>query len=187
MLQPRADESMKKAIEIADLALKVLSCLAIIAGGVWAYYQFDIGGSTNWQNNLTLDTQVLPYHGDLRLLVVHVKSKNPRSVEFDLVKKDGDSFVLRVQRMSDDAQADTILEPDRRNVIVPDIDLMARTGGEYDFAPNAEMDDMRTIVLKVGSTVVLTADMETNNGTLDEHGKPDHDFISASAVVHIAP
>ncbi|NRO99718.1 hypothetical protein GWC77_28185, partial [Paraburkholderia sp. NMBU_R16] len=43
------------------------------------------------------------------------------------------------------------------------------------------------IVLKVGSTVVLTADMETNNGTLDEHGKPDTDFISTSTAVHIDP
>lgn len=178
---------MKKAIEIADLALKVFSCLAIIGGGVWAYYQFDIAGSTGWQNNLALETQVLPYHDDLRLLVVHVRSKNPRNVEFDLVKKDGDSFVLRVQRVADDAKVNTMIAPDRRNVVVPDIDLMANTGGEYDFAPNAEMDDMRTIVLKVGSTVVLTADMETNNGTLDAHGKPDTDFISTSTVVHIDP
>jgi hypothetical protein len=80
-----------------------------------------------------------------------------------------------------------VLAPDKRNAVVPDIDLMANTGGEYDFAPNAEMDDMRTIVLKVGSTVGLTADIETNNGTLDEHGKPDTDFISVSTVVHIDP
>lgn len=178
---------MKKAIEIADLALKVLSCIAIIGGGVWAYYQFKIAGSTDWQNNLALETQVLPYHDDLRLLVVHVKSKNPRNVTFNLRKKDGDSFVLRVQRIEDDAKVNTIIDPDERNVVVPDMDLMANTGGEYEFAPNAEMDDMRTIVLKVGSTLVLTADMETHNGTLDEHGKPDTDFVSTSTVVHIAP
>ncbi|MFM0079754.1 hypothetical protein P0D72_12840 [Paraburkholderia sediminicola] len=178
---------MKRAIEIADLVLKVLSCLAIIGGGVWAYYQFDIGGSTSWQNNITLETQVLPYRDDLRLLVVHVKSKNPRNVEFDLVKKDGDSFVLRVRRITDDAKVNTVIDPDKRDVVVPDIDLLANTGGEYDFAPNAEMDDMRTIVLKVGTTVALTADMETNNGSLDEHDKPDTDFISASTVVRIEP
>ena len=171
---------MKRAIEMADLVLKVLSCLAIIGGAMWAYYQFDISGSTGWQNNLALETQVLPYHDDLRLLVVHAKSK-----KFDLVKKDGDSFVLRVQRVADDAKVNAIIDPDRRNVIVPDIDLLANTGGEYDFAPNAEMGDMRTIVLKIGGTVVLTADMETNNGTLDAHGKPDTDFISTSAVVHV--
>lgn len=178
---------MKRALDIADLALKVLSCLAIIGGGIWAYYQFDLAGATNWQSNLSIETQVLPYRDDLRLLVVHVKSKNPRSVSFRLVKKDGDSFVLRVQRVSDDAKANTILATNKRDAVVPDIDLLADTGGEYEFAPNAEMDDMRTIVLKVGSTVVLTADMEAHNGTLDEHGKPDTDFVSASTVVHIRP
>ncbi|WP_261528019.1 hypothetical protein [Burkholderia multivorans] len=49
------------------------------------------------------------------------------------------------------------------------------------------MDDMRTIALKVGSTVILTADMEAHNGTLDEHGKPDTDFISISTVAHVSP
>jgi hypothetical protein len=52
---------MKRAIEIAELVLKVLSCLAIIAGGVWAYYQFDIGGGADAvQNNLSIETSVLP-------------------------------------------------------------------------------------------------------------------------------
>ncbi|WP_423392484.1 hypothetical protein [Burkholderia sp. LMG 21824] len=178
---------MKRALDIADLALKVLSCLAILGGGVWAYYQFDLAGATNWQSNLSIETQVLPYQDDLRLLVVHVKSKNPRSVAFRLVKKDGDSFVLHVQRVSDDAKANTIVAPGKQDAVVPDIDLLADTGGEYEFSPNAEMDDMRTIVLKVGGTVVLTADMEAHNGTLDEHGKPDTDFVSASAVVHVGP
>lgn len=178
---------MKRALDIADLALKVLSCLAILGGGVWAYYQFDIAGATNWQSNLTIETQVLPYRDDLRLLVVHVKSKNPRSVAFRLIKKDGDSFVLHVQRVSDDAKANTIVALGKQDAVVPDIDLLADTGGEYEFAPNAEMDDMRTIVLKVGSTVALTADMEANNGSLDAHGKPDTDFISASTVVHVGP
>jgi len=129
---------MKIMIEVVDLGLKMLSCLAIIGGGMWAYYQFDIAGSTSWQNNLALETQVLPYNGDLRLLVVHVKSKNPRNIEFDLIKKDGDSFVLRVQRVADDAKVNAIIDPDRRSVVVPDIDLLANTGGEYDFAPIAE-------------------------------------------------
>ncbi|MFM0644986.1 hypothetical protein PQR14_11685 [Paraburkholderia bryophila] len=178
---------MKRILEIADLVLKVLSCVAIIGGGVWAYYQFDIAGATDWQNNLALETAVLPYRDDLRLLVVHVKSKNPRNTKFDLVKKDGDSFVLRVQRVADNAQVDTVVDSDPHNLAVPDIDLLANTGGEYEFAPNAEMDDMRTIVLKVGSNVALTAEMEAHNGTLDEHGKPDTDFVSTSTVVHIAP
>ncbi|MGF6467611.1 hypothetical protein [Paraburkholderia youngii] len=178
---------MKRATEIADLALKVLSCLAIIGGGAWAYYQFDITGSTDWQNNLEIETQVLPFRDDLRLLVVHVKSKNPRNVEFRLVKKGGDSFTLRIRRVAPDAKENTVIDADKGDAVVPDIDLLAKTGGEYDFSPNAEMDDMQTIVLKVGTTVALTADMEMSNGTLDQRGKPDTDFVSASTVVRVQP
>jgi hypothetical protein len=118
---------------------------------------------------------------------VHVKSKNPRSVEFDLVKKDGDSFTLRSRKVADDAKENTVIDADSGSAVVPDIDLLAKTGGEYDFAPDAEMDDMRTIAVKCGTMVALTADMEIANGTFDEHGKPDTDFISTSAVVHVVP
>ncbi|KVH76923.1 hypothetical protein WK11_07795 [Burkholderia ubonensis] len=50
----------------------------------------------------------------------------------------------------------------------------------------ASLLNERRLDVLVG-TVVLTADMEAHNGTLDEHGKPDTDFVSASADVHISP
>jgi len=68
---------VKRAIDIADLVLKALSCLALVGGGVWAYYQFDIAGATGWQVNLAIETQVLPYHDDLRLLVVEPLETSP--------------------------------------------------------------------------------------------------------------
>ncbi|CAE6846454.1 hypothetical protein R75461_07266 [Paraburkholderia nemoris] len=182
---PSPANPLMKKLEIADFVIRLLTLASLIAGGLWVYYQYEIGGATAWQTNLTLETQTLPYHDDLRLLVVHVKSKNPRSVEFDLVKKEGDSFTLRVRKIACDAKGNTVIDPDKGDVLVPDIDLLAKTGGEYDFAPNAEMDDMRIVVVPAGTVVALTADMEMNNGTLDEHGKPDTDFISASTVVHI--
>ena len=50
---------------------------------------------------------------------------------------------------------------------------MQNTGGKYEFLPGAEMDDMRTFVLPVNTTVMLNAKIKIHNGTTDEHGKPD--------------
>jgi hypothetical protein len=43
----------------------------VIGAGASAVWLFILGGSTGWQANITIDTQALPYHDGLRLLVVH--------------------------------------------------------------------------------------------------------------------
>lgn len=177
---------MKKAIEIADLSLKILSCIAIVAGGLWALWVFWLGGAAEWQCNVSIETQVLPYSNDTRLLVVHVKSKNPRNTTFELFSKEHDSFVLRVRTIAPDAKAGTVFPEDQGNLIAT-VDLLARAAGDYEFVPGAEMDDMQSIVVPVGTTVSLTADMEMHTGTLDQHGKPETDTNGASAVVYVGP
>lgn len=177
---------MRKITEFADLALKVLSCLAIIGAGVWALWVFWLGGSTDWQNNITLETQVLPYHDDLRLLVVHVKSKNPRSATFELDASKKDSYELRVRKLAADAKAGTVFHEDEGDLIAS-ADLLKLAGGDYEFLPGAEMDDMQTIVLPASSTVSVIAEMKIHTGTRDKNGEPDVDENATSAIVHIEP
>jgi len=71
--------------------------------------------------------------------------------------------------------------------LIAKADLMQQTGGQYLFLPGAEMDDMRTIVLPAGAVVAISAEMRVHNGTKDEHGKPDVDFITASTIVQVSP
>ncbi|MFL9961344.1 hypothetical protein PQR02_09570 [Paraburkholderia sediminicola] len=162
---------MKRIAEIADLALKVLSCVAIVCAGIWALYTFRLGGSTDWQDNITLETQVLPYHDDLRLLVVHVKSKNPRNATFELDSTQHDSYQLRVRKLATDAKAGTVFHEDEGDLIAS-IDLLKLAGDNYEFLPSAEMDDMQTIVLPVGSTVQVIAEMKIHTGTTDNTVSP---------------
>ncbi|WP_118181408.1 hypothetical protein [Paraburkholderia phosphatilytica] len=177
---------MKRAIEISDLALKTLSCIAILCAGGWALWVFWLGGATDWQANIAVDTQVLPYRDDLRLLVVHVKAKNPRSTSFDLDSTQHDSYTLRVRKIATDGKAGTVFHEDEGDLIAS-IDLLKLASGNYEFLPGAEMDDMQTIVLPAGSTITLTADMELHTGSVDEHGNPDTDSNGASTVVRIEP
>ena len=177
---------MKTWIEKADFTLRTLTFLAIVAGGAWAIYQYKLTGSDDWINNIALETKVMPYHDNLRLLVVHVKSKNPRNYKFALDSKLGDSFELRCRKVATDIKVNTVVDEDSGDLINK-VDLMQETDGEYDFLPGAKMDDMRIIVLPANITVALTAEMQIHNGDIDEHGKPDTDFISASTVVRIEP
>lgn len=175
---------MKISIEKADFVLRLLTFLALVVGGLWAMYQYKLAGSDGWTNNVRLETKVLPYHDNLRLLVVHVRSKNPRNYAFELDSKQGDSFKLRFRKLAADMKEKTVIDEDSGDLI-HEGDLLKEIGGEYWFAPGAEMDDMRAIVLPAGTIVMLTAEMQVHNGTLDAHAKSDVDFISASTVARI--
>lgn len=175
---------MKTWSEKADFALRLLTFIALVTVGIWAIYQYELAGSDDWTNNIRLETQVLPYHDNLRLLVVHVRSKNPRNYEFGLDSKQGDSFKLRFRKVATNTKENVITNEDGGDLINEE-DLLKKAGGEYLFLPGAEMDDMRMIVLSANMAVMLTAEMKIHNGTLDTQGKPDADFISASTVVTI--
>lgn len=179
---------MKTQFEKADFLLRLLTFIALVVGGTWALHLYRLSGSDDWGINISLETKVLPYHDKLRLLVVHVKSKNPRNVNVELLSKLGDSYTLRVRRLPPDAKDGTVFEEDQGNLnLISKIDLMKSAEGDYEILPGAEMDDMRVFVLPIGTTVSLYADMERHNGEVDKNGKPDTDFEGASTVVHIEP
>jgi len=171
--------NLKRATEVADLSLKGLSCLAIIVAGAWALWIFGLGGSRDWQLNLTIDASVLPYRDDLRIVVVHVHAKNPRPVKFQLSSKVGDMYELRVRQVASDKGTNAVIDEDSGTILAK-ADLMSGTGGLYEFLPNAEMDDMRMFILPAGATIAITA------AVTQHKGKSDEDSNSVSTVVHVA-
>ncbi len=184
----RRHPATPKKLEKIELALKILTLIALVVGGVWALYLYSKAGADDWQDNLILETKVLPYHDNLRLLVVHVISKNPRNFRFVLNSKHGDSFKLRIQKIPTNRKVETVIgeDEDKANLIKT-IDILANDSGEYELLPNAELDDMNSIVLKAHTLVQLTAEIDRPNGSTTKDGKPDSDFISKSAIVRIEP
>ena len=173
-----------KKIEVADFVIRLLTLLAVVGGGLWAWYQYVESGTTDWQNNITVKTEVLPYHDDLRLLVVHVQSKNPRPVKFQLESDKRDSFGLRVRALPVGAPVGRVFHEDEGELIASS-DLLKLAGGYYEFLPQAEMDDMQTIVVKANTWVSVFADMKIHTGARDARGQPDFDENATSAVVYI--
>ncbi|MGF6664078.1 hypothetical protein QF000_005746 [Paraburkholderia atlantica] len=134
-----------------------LGTVAVIGGAIFAYYQFDIAGGSDWAINLSLSTEVLPYHDNLGLLVVHVRSKNARASEVDVEPPD-DSFKLKIQRIPDGLAASSVINPDDDSDtrdLIKEINLLPKEG--YVFAPGADFDDARGVVLPLGSKVSVSA------------------------------
>ena len=157
--------------------LEALSAVAVLIGGGWPIYKYMIGGNTSWMNNIALDTEVLPYQDDLRLLVVHVRSTNPRASKFEFDERNA-TFKLDIRQLPGDRAARTIFDEDEGQSIAT-IDLLKGTGG-YEMLPGATMDDMRTVVLPVGTTISMTAELR-----IRRWWQRESDFISTSSVVRI--
>jgi len=180
-------KSMPTTFEKIELALSISTFIAVVAGGVWAIYQYYLSGANEWTNNITLETKVLPYHDNLRLLVIHVKSKNPRNYEFTLNGKLGDTFELRIRKVASNAKENTVFD-EEDGELISKFDMMKSVNyEEYQLLPNAETDDMSMIVLPVNTIVSISAEMNIHNGTIDKKGKPDSDYNIASTVVSINP
>jgi len=159
----------------ADFTLKLVSTVAFMVAGGWAYIQYLSAGSDNWMVNLDIQTEVLPYKDDLRMLVVHVKSKNPRNRLIELDKAENDSYTLTVRKIATGLKSGAAVDFNKGEPI-GEADFMP-DDGVYSFVPNAEFDDVAAFILPVNTLVCLSAKL-TTQGT---------DFVPAQRVVEINP
>ncbi|MDR3482780.1 MAG: hypothetical protein P4L91_18940 [Burkholderiaceae bacterium] len=166
------------ALKCADLSLKILSCVAILVGGYWTYHIFDVGGGSDWMINLDMQTEVLPYDESFRLLVVHVHSKNPRNVSFKFRPKDGRydltfrKFVVLKENQVGDEDFGTVLNT---------VNLMPEDGIVW--APYAEFDDMRVLLVRKGIVVGVNAALHVNPD--DDRDNDREDYVAVSRIVSI--
>jgi hypothetical protein len=161
---------------VADPLAKWATTLALIGGGVWAYYQFALAGAADWAINLDVSTEVIPYHDNLALLVVHVRSKNPRNSEVDVEPPDG-AFKLTIKELPEGKSSGSVIDPDdpsdSRNLLKT-VDLLPKGG--YVFAPGADFEDVTSVVLPLGAKVWLTARLDY-----------DGDYVSTSNIAVVRP
>jgi len=173
--QPPKRNWPERWLPYADLMLKAVSIIAFGVAGWWTYSQYLSAGGDEWMVNVEIQTEVLPYKDDLRMLVVHVKSKNPwnRLIEFD--KAENDSYTLTARKVATGLKAGATVDLDKGESI-GEIDLMP-TDSVYSFVPNAELDDVKAFILPVNTLVSLSAQLSM----------PGSDFVRAQKVVEVKP
>jgi hypothetical protein len=179
-MKPQAKAVKKTAADIVDLIYKILSIIALIAGGIWAGFQFQIGGAQDWMTNLSVQADVLPYKEGQRIVVVHVRAKNPRLVTNDL-QKGRDTFRLDAREVPDGLKTGSVVR-EGDGVLLASVDFLEQ---DVQLLPSAEFDNTCILILPAGITVELTAQVEVANGTKTKDMKDDHDFVTASTVLRV--
>ena len=161
-------------ISYADLILKVVSTIAFAVAALWGYSQYKLAGGDDWMINLDIQTEVFPYKDDLRILAVHVKSRNPRNIRMEFDKGNRDAYNLIVRKIPAELKAGVVAEIDKGDLIGK-VDLMP--DGVYSFVQNGEFDDMAVFILPVSTVVSLSAEL-TSGGD---------DFVSTQKVIEVKP
>lgn len=170
-----AEKPLVKSTAYAEFILKVVSIGAFAVAAVWAGYQYNVGGSTGWMVNLDVTTEVLPYKDNLRMLVVRVRSKNPRAASIEFYRAEKDSFTLTVRKIPDGMKEGAALDIEK-GALIKEVDLMPRDG-DYLFLPNAEFEDMATVILPANEVVSLAVSLGDHEGN----------FVSVERVVEVKP
>jgi hypothetical protein len=157
---------------VTDLMLKWSSIAAILVGGGWAFYRFVLAGSDDWTINMAMTADVIPYYDNLRLVEVHVKTKNPRDSRASFAPPT-DKYTLIVRNVPPDLKSGTAFDFEHGAPIAT-VDLMPVEG--YELVPNAEFDDMAVVVLPAGSIVTLSAVWRRGD-----------DYVSVEKLVKVEP
>jgi len=149
-----------------------------LANGGWDIYKWRLAGADDWMINLSLEAEVLPYTKDLRLLVVHVRSKNATGNEVEF-KPSLTTFTLDASPLLANLPEKSKVD-DCKGSSIAHFDLMADVGDGYVFMPGAEFDDTRAVVVRAGQLVCLSADLQRKDGP-----RQQPDFVPATRVVYI--
>jgi hypothetical protein len=157
----------------------ILTILALLATGAWALYRWQLSGGSDWMVNLDMTTEVLPYTKNLRMLVVHVKSKNPTTsaINFDPGLS---TYTLSAKTIPADAKENSNINLARVRNLMPPIDLMPNDGTGILYMPNAEFEDTEILIVTANSTVFLSAEIARKEGI-----RQPSDFVSVERVVQV--
>lgn len=155
---------IQKARDWADLLLKSLSIVAIIAGGIWAYYGFWVT-ETNVENvQITVSTEQQPYSKDSRLLLIHVKPHNIGKV---LVSTGKAGFIVTVRSIPNNLKHGVVdLEA------MPEIyktDLLKRFPDGYEIEPGGEYDEDIAMIVPRHSMYSIRATLDMGNNNEVDH------------------
>lgn len=151
---------LQRCKDWADLVLKVVSSIAIVVGGIWAYYNFVVLETTasNIQVNVTSEHWA---YGDRCLLVAHAKARNIGKV---LVQAGKRGFVVTVRQFGPGLAEGTV-DLQKLSSVGRSVNVANYAGG-YELEPGVEYVEPAVFVVVPGASYVIRAELDLGGGDL---------------------
>ncbi len=169
---------LEKVKTWAEIVFACVSTVAIPIGGWWVYSNFTAEDSHEANPNITVSAEVQPYDNTRRLLVVHVRPKNPGKVPIELDGgKKGDIDVL--VKTFPAGLASGRVDQDKLPTSFKAQNIVSKYEGGYVMEPGIDYDEIETFIVPKGQTYLVYAEMDHFDSK-----QPD-DEVDASAVVKV--
>ena len=151
---------LEQVSTIAGIINQIITSLAIIVAGIWAYWNFVVRRTGIWNLQIIVNPEVLPYKNNKRLLVIYVTLKNIGSVKITPGSK---GCRVTVYRLEKNGREGKILDWEKGKIIMKEVDILKRYKGKrgylgYEIEPNCEFDEIETLIVKRGDLLLIQAD-----------------------------
>ena len=165
--------SVQEAIEYADFINKLLTSIAIVGAGGWALWTFVLRREGVWNLQLNISPTDLPYGPGSRLLLITVNLKNVGKVKITPGSK---GCRVSVRKLPNDLKAGEVLERDRGELLVGDVDILEHYREKegyagYEIEPGCEYHELISVVVPEGDIFVIKATFwwKENSDAITEH------------------
>ncbi|MGG1944692.1 hypothetical protein AB1286_07775 [Trinickia sp. NRRL B-1857] len=151
----------------AELALTCGSLIALPVGAYWVVHNFSVEDTHEANPNISVTADVMPYDGDRRLLLVHVRPKNAGKVPIELDGgKEGDIKITVGELPA--TLPDGPVDADKLPVQFSVPNFVERYSGGYVMEPGIAYDELVPFVVPKGRTYFVRAEMTHYDDSPDD-------------------
>lgn len=148
--------NLQKTKDWADIVLKVISVIAIIVGGIWAYFQFAVTAATDSNIELAIKTEVIHYSENDRLLLIHVRPKNIGKVPVS-----PDHFTVSMRDLPLNLKPGKI-DLDNLNESYS-TSILDKYKDGYDLEPGVTYDEVWAVIVPKDTMYAIRAEIDFDN------------------------
>jgi hypothetical protein len=163
-------------LDRADFIYKVLTVLALLAGGIWALFTFVLFRTAIANLQLAISPELIKYRGNLRVTLINVTLRNVGKVKITAGQA---GCRLWVRRLPANLAHGQSLDLEAGESLIDGVDLLAKYDKEfpYEIEPGSEYHEFGNLVARTGDLLSITVTFYL--------GKLEDDAISEHRLVYI--
>jgi hypothetical protein len=143
-------------LDRADFVYKVLTILALLAGGIWALFTFVLFRTAIENLQLSISPELIKYHGNLRVALINVTLRNVGKVKITAGQA---GCRLWVRKLPTNLMHGESLDLEAGDSLVDGVDLLANydKAFPYEIEPGSEYHEFGNLVAAAGDLLSIRA------------------------------
>jgi hypothetical protein len=143
--------SIERVAQYVDIGSKVITSIAILLGGGWAFWTFVITRAGMWNLQLDITSTDVPYDA-CRLLTITVKLRNIGKVMIEPAQERG--CTIEIRRLERSLALGEAFKWESAVAVLEETDIISHYEGNYYIEPGAEYREYLSCPVPEGSLLM---------------------------------